>query len=79
MRPGLFVALRRIHNQSGSLKNLEREWIEMSTVDSYPKENTCAKTIAALVELRLGSSLSTDEIAYLTLHCARLSMPTPAQ
>lgn len=53
--------------------------VVQSIVDSYPKENTCAKTIAALVELRLGSSLSTDEIAYLTLHLARLSMPTPAK
>ncbi|EJZ85398.1 hypothetical protein HMPREF9241_01398 [Schaalia turicensis ACS-279-V-Col4] len=53
--------------------------VVQSIVDSYPKENACAKTIAELVELRLGSSLSTDEIAYLTLHCARLSMPTPAQ
>ena len=53
--------------------------VVQSIVDSYPKENACAKTIAELVELRLGSSLSADEIAYLTLHLARLSMPTPAQ
>ena len=53
--------------------------VVQSIVDSYPKENACAKTIAELIELRLGSSLSTDEIAYLTLHLARLSMPTPAQ
>ena len=53
--------------------------VVQSIVDSYPKENACAKTIAELIELRLGSSLSTDEIAYLTLHLARLSMPTPAK
>lgn len=53
--------------------------VVQSIVDSYPKENACAKTIAELVELRLGSSLSADEIAYLTLHLARLSMPTPAK
>lgn len=53
--------------------------VVQSIVDSYPKENACAKTIAELVELRLGSSLSIDEIAYLTLHLARLSMPTPAK
>lgn len=42
---------------------------------AYPAANACAHTIAGLLELRLGNSLSEDEIAYLTLHLARLASP----
>lgn len=48
-----------------------------SIVESYPDEHACARTIAQLVELRLGAALTEDEIAYLTLHLARLKAPTP--
>lgn len=49
--------------------------VVQSIVDSYPREHDCARTIARLIELRLGTALSDDEIAYLTLHLARLSGP----
>lgn len=42
---------------------------------SYPRAHECARTIAQLMELRLGEALSEDEISYLTLHVARLSAP----
>lgn len=55
---------------------------EMLTVvrtinEAYPQASTCAQTLAGLIELRLGNALSANEIAYLTLHCARLSSPPP--
>lgn len=39
---------------------------------SYPDEVLCARKIAEVVELRLGSSLTPAEIAYLALHVARV-------
>jgi beta-glucoside operon transcriptional antiterminator len=39
---------------------------------SYPHEVECARRLASLVELRLGSPLTDDEISYLALHVARL-------
>lgn len=41
--------------------------------DSYPRELECAQRLAALIEMRLGEALSSDEIAYLTLHVARVT------
>lgn len=41
--------------------------------DSYPRELECAQRLAALVEMRLGEPLTGDEIAYLTLHVARVT------
>ena len=41
--------------------------------DSYPRELECARRLASLVEIRLGEPLSSDEIAYLTLHVARVT------
>ena len=49
--------------------------VVQSILDSYPREHDCARMIARLIELRLGTALSDDEIAYLTLHLARLSGP----
>ncbi len=41
--------------------------------DSYPRELECAQRLASLVEMRVGESLSSDEVAYLTLHVARVT------
>lgn len=40
--------------------------------DSSPEEYRCAQRISAVIELRLGSELTEDEISYLTLHIARI-------
>lgn len=43
---------------------------------SYPDAYQCAQRIAAVIELRLGSGLTEDEISYLTLHIARIVQAT---
>ncbi|MDO5685590.1 PRD domain-containing protein [Bifidobacterium boum] len=50
----------------------EPEPIVEAIRQSYPDEVRCAKKIAEVVELRLGSSLTPAEIAYLALHVARV-------
>ena len=40
---------------------------------TYPHEVECALRLASLVELRLGSPLTEDEISYLALHVARVA------
>ena len=64
----LFV---RVHQH----EQLEREpeAIVASIEQSYPEAFACARHIAALIELRLDATLTTDEIAYLTLHVARVT------
>ncbi|MBT1160472.1 MULTISPECIES: PRD domain-containing protein [Bifidobacterium] len=64
----LFV---RIHQH----KQLEREPepIVNAIRESYPDALHCAMTIASVLELRLGADISDDEIAYLTLHVARVA------
>ncbi|PLS29673.1 PRD domain-containing protein [Bifidobacterium parmae] len=64
----LFV---RIH-QHGQLDR-EPEAIVTSIMESYPQAAECAHRIAALIELRLDTTLTEDEIAYLTLHVARVT------
>ena len=70
----LFVRIRQDAQLSDHTLGVVR-----SILDSYPREHDCAITIARLVELRLGTALSDDEIAYLTLHLARLSGPEPTK
>lgn len=43
---------------------------------SYPEAYQCAQRIAAVIELRLGSGLTEDEVSYLTLHIARIVQAT---
>ncbi|KFI97994.1 PRD domain-containing protein [Bifidobacterium stellenboschense] len=64
----LFV---RIHQH----EQLEREpeAIVESIAQSYPEASQCAGRIAELIELRLDTTLTKDEIAYLTLHVARVT------
>lgn len=39
---------------------------------AHPEALQCAERLAAVIELRLGSALTADEVAYLTLHVARV-------
>lgn len=41
--------------------------------ESYPVALRCARTIASLLELRLDTDISDDEIAYLAMHVARVT------
>ena len=41
--------------------------------DSYPDAVVVAQRLASILELRLGSALTDDELSYLTLHLARVS------
>ncbi|PWG66578.1 PRD domain-containing protein [Bifidobacterium callitrichidarum] len=64
----LFVRIHQ-HDQLDS----EPESIVSSIMQSYPKAVECARLIASLIELRLDATLTEDEIAYLTLHVARVT------
>lgn len=41
--------------------------------ESYPEAARTAEQLASVVQLRLGSELSSDEVAYLALHVARMA------
>ena len=51
----------------------EPEPIVESIKTSYPKASDCANKLAIIVKMRLNVSLSEAEIAYLTLHIARVT------
>lgn len=68
----LFVRIRTGEQLHDEMLNVVR-----TINEAYPQASTCAQTLAGLIELRLGNALSANEIAYLTLHCARLSSPPP--
>jgi len=44
--------------------------------ESYPQPTECAERLAGILELRLGSPLTSDEISYLALHVARVANDT---
>ncbi len=44
--------------------------------ESYPRPAECAERLAGILELRLGSPLTRDEISYLALHVARVANDT---
>lgn len=46
-------------------------------ITSYPEAAACARRLAHIVELRLGESLTEDEVSYLALHVARASWSQP--
>lgn len=64
----LFVRLQQ-HSQLEGEPSAIGEAIRQSSPDAYQ----CAQTLASVVELRLGTSLTEDEISYLTLHVARIA------
>lgn len=41
--------------------------------ESYPYAHECAQRLAGILELRLGSPLTCDEVSYLALHVARVA------
>lgn len=45
--------------------------------NSYPEAYLCAQRLGTIVELRLGTALTEDEISYLTLHVARVAATQP--
>ena len=51
----------------------EPEPIVESIKTSYPKASDCANKLAIIIKMRLNASLSQAEIAYLTLHVARVT------
>lgn len=64
----LFV---RIHNH----KQLSQEHSDVGAAirAAYPDAEACALRLAGLLELRLGSRLTDDEVSYLALHVARVT------
>jgi len=45
---------------------------------TYPQAHQCAEKVRSVLELRLGQPITEDEVAYLTLHVARLTLPETA-
>lgn len=64
----LFVRIEQ-HRQLAQ----EHSTIGSAIREAYPRALECADRLAAILELRLGSALTDDEIAYLTLHVARVA------
>ncbi|NMM23356.1 MAG: PRD domain-containing protein [Phycicoccus sp.] len=64
----LFV---RVHQH----KQLDQKCCPIGVVirATYPREVECALRLASLLELRLGSPLTDDEVSYLALHVARVA------
>lgn len=60
---------------STSMEQLDDELqpIIESIKTSYPKACQCARQLAVVVKMRLGSDLTEAEIAYLALHVARVT------
>lgn len=67
----LFVRL-----SNGTQLRNEAAALSVTIRQSYPNAYQCAQHIATILELRLGSPLTDDELAYLTLHVARLAFDT---
>lgn len=69
----LFV---RIHQHA----QLSEELVAINTAirQAHPTALRCAERLEQILELRLGSSLTEDELAYLTLHVARVADSRPA-
>lgn len=63
----LFVRLHHGEQLKDGLSEVGKA-IRKSRPDAYK----CAQTISLVIELRLGASLTQDEISYLTLHVARI-------
>ena len=65
----LFV---RIH-QHRQLDEQQHAAIGTAIRDAYPEAADCARRLGDLLELRLGSPLTEDEVSYLALHVARVA------
>lgn len=64
----LFV---RIHEHAQLAK--DHAAINLAIRQAHPVALQCAERLAHIMELRLGSGLTEDELAYLTLHVARVA------
>ncbi|TQL03135.1 PRD domain-containing protein [Cellulomonas sp. SLBN-39] len=70
----LFV---RIH-QRRQLADQRHSAVGAAIRESYPDAARCADLLGSLVELRLGATLTEDELSYLALHVARVTTdPVP--
>ena len=65
----LFV---RIH-QHKQLNETQHTLVGVAIRQAYPRAVECSLRLASLLELRLGSTLTDDEVSYLTLHVARVA------
>lgn len=65
----LFV---RIH-QHAQLVEAPTSAIGATIRATHPDALACARRLAQVIELRLGASVTEDEVSYLTLHVARVS------
>lgn len=64
----LFVRLHQesqLHGEQGEISQAIRQ--------ARPDAYKCAQTLASVIELRLGKSLTEDEVSYLTLHVSRIA------
>jgi len=64
----LFVRVHQ-HRQLDS----EPSAVGIAIREAYPTALSCAQHLAAIIELRLGVSLTDDELSYLVLHVARVA------
>lgn len=65
----LFVRIQS-HRQLGG----QESTIGLSIRDNYPEATRTAEQLATIVQLRLGEALSADEVSYLALHVARMTL-----
>lgn len=65
----LFV---RIH-QHKQLDEAQHTLVGVAIRQAYPRAVECSLRLASLLELRLGATLTDDEVSYLTLHVARVA------
>jgi beta-glucoside operon transcriptional antiterminator len=72
---GRFIThLRYLFVRINQHRQLDEEHSAIGTAirDAYPDAADCARRLAELLELRLGTPLTEDEVSYLALHVARV-------
>lgn len=69
----MFVRIQQHRQLDG-----EQSLISRTIRESYPEASRTAEQLAVIVRLRMGDALSYDEIAYLALHVARMTMEVEA-
>lgn len=68
----LFVRIQRQEQLQA-----EASAISDAIAHAHPEEHRCARQLARLLGIRMGAELTADEIAYLTLHIARIVTIAP--
>lgn len=69
----MFVRIQQHRQLDG-----EQSLISRTICEAYPEAARTAEQLAVIVRLRMGDALSYDEIAYLALHVARMTMEVEA-